>query len=270
MKRLDSTTLLGISALVLMLSTAAPDGFGQYYASAGHPVAARDLQKSVGSRYEEPMVTLKDALQDLKKRYHFRFAYREGLLEGKIVPVALMDQQQAPEVQLEKLLSVCNLTYKQINKKQFSIFSDVAQTVAPVGEASSQAQATDPAVTTSEVFAPSAPELTITGTVISSDDGQGLPGVNVVVKGTTMGTTTDSDGKYTLSAPDGGGVLVFSFIGYATQEAAFNSTQTVVNVSLLVEMMSLSEVVVTALGIEKERSSLAYSVTEVQLSLIHI
>lgn len=246
-----------------MLSTAAPDGFSQYYASAGNP--AHDPQKSVGSpRYEEPMVTLKDALQDLKKRYHFRFAYREGLLEGKIVPAAWMDQQQAPEELLSKLLTACDLHYKQINKKQFSIFSEIAQPVAPAGDASGQTQTTDPALQTSEVFALSAPEIVITGRVTSADDGQGLPGVNVLVKGTTQGTVTDSDGKYTVNGPDDGGLLVFSFIGYATQEVPFTKDQTVVNVALAVELQTLNEVVVTALGIERDKKALAYSVTEVK------
>jgi TonB-linked SusC/RagA family outer membrane protein len=87
--------------------------------------------------------------------------------------------------------------------------------------------------------------------------------VNVVFKGTAIGTTTDSDGKYTLTIPDEGGVLVFSFIGYATQEVTV-SNQTIVDVVLTQEAKSLSEVVITALGISKEKKALAYSVSEVK------
>ena len=58
---------------------------------------------------------------------------------------------------------------------------------------------------------------TITGKVTSSDDGSGIPGANVIVKGTNLGTVTDTDGNFSISASDNS-VLVFSFVGYATQE----------------------------------------------------
>jgi hypothetical protein len=58
-----------------------------------------------------------------------------------------------------------------------------------------------------------AQERTVTGTVTSSEDGSSLPGVNVLLKGTTNGSVTDSDGKFSLSVPSSGGILTFSFIG---------------------------------------------------------
>jgi hypothetical protein len=63
-----------------------------------------------------------------------------------------------------------------------------------------------------------AQERVITGRVSSTEDGSALPGVNVVVKGTTTGSVTDADGKYSLSVPSSGGALVFSFIGLKTTE----------------------------------------------------
>ena len=63
-----------------------------------------------------------------------------------------------------------------------------------------------------------AQERTVTGKVTSGDDGSPLPGVNVVIKGTATGTVTDINGQYTLGVPSSGGVLVFSFIGFVTQE----------------------------------------------------
>ncbi|MEQ9164801.1 MAG: carboxypeptidase-like regulatory domain-containing protein, partial [Fulvivirga sp.] len=65
-----------------------------------------------------------------------------------------------------------------------------------------------------------AQERTVTGKITSVDDGEALPGVNVVLKGTTIGTVTDFDGNYTLSISDQNAVLVFSFIGLATEEVA--------------------------------------------------
>src|SRR5215203_5108714 len=63
-----------------------------------------------------------------------------------------------------------------------------------------------------------AQERTVTGAITSAEDGTSLPGVNVVLKGSTTGTVTDSDGKYRLVVPSSGGTLVFSFIGLTTQE----------------------------------------------------
>ena len=88
-----------------------------------------------------------------------------------------------------------------------------------------------------------------------------MPGVNVIVKGTSSGTTTDSDGNYTVNLGDGS-VLVFSFIGYNTQEVTVG-TRSTVDVTLIEDIQQLSEVVVTALGVEREVKALSYSVSEV-------
>lgn len=103
-------------------------------------------------------------------------------------------------------------------------------------------------------------QRTVSGT-ISDSDGRGMPGVNVIVKGTSTGTTSDSDGKYTVNMGDGT-VLVFSFIGYVTQEIEVGSRSSV-NVTLAEDVRQLSEVVVTALGVEREVKALNYSVTDV-------
>jgi TonB-linked SusC/RagA family outer membrane protein len=101
----------------------------------------------------------------------------------------------------------------------------------------------------------------ITGTVTSAEDGLGMPGVSVIIKGTTIGASTDIDGKYSLeaSAED---VLMFSFVGMITQEITVGN-KTVINVVLETESIDVDEVVVTALGITKEKKSLGYAVQEV-------
>jgi len=100
----------------------------------------------------------------------------------------------------------------------------------------------------------------ITGTVTSADDGLGMPGVSVVVKGTTIGASTDIDGKYSLEA-EASDVLVFSFVGMVPQEVTLGS-KTVINVVLETESIGMDEVVVTALGVTREKKSLGYAVTE--------
>jgi TonB-linked SusC/RagA family outer membrane protein len=108
----------------------------------------------------------------------------------------------------------------------------------------------------------SAQQRVITGQVISDEDGLGLPGATVLVKGTTVGTTTDLDGNYSISVPDGGTVLIFSFVGLETKEEVIGN-RSVINVTLTTDAEQLSEVVVTAIGIEREKKALGYAVTSV-------
>lgn len=104
-------------------------------------------------------------------------------------------------------------------------------------------------------------EVIISGTVTDQEDGSGIPGVNVIVKGTSIGTTTDANGYYSISVPDGNVVLVFSFIGYATQEIAVNNASTI-NVVLVRDVQQLDEVVVVGYG-EKTRANLSGAVASV-------
>ncbi len=102
-------------------------------------------------------------------------------------------------------------------------------------------------------------QRTVSGKV-TDDSGEGLPGVNVVIKGTSTGTTTDIDGNYQLSTNDSD-ILVFSFVGFTTQEVQVGS-RSVIDVSMG-GATELQEVVVTAFGIEREKKALSYSVQEV-------
>lgn len=102
---------------------------------------------------------------------------------------------------------------------------------------------------------------TITGTVTTSSDGQTLPGVSILVKGTTSGTTTDANGKFSISA-NASNTLVVSFIGYKTQEVLVGS-RTVLDIALAEDASQLNEVVVTALGIKKEERALGYATSTI-------
>ncbi|HEY5825896.1 MAG TPA: carboxypeptidase-like regulatory domain-containing protein, partial [Cyclobacteriaceae bacterium] len=106
-----------------------------------------------------------------------------------------------------------------------------------------------------------AQERMITGKVTSLDDGSSLPGVNVVVKGTTNGTVTDSDGSYRISI-SGDGTLVFSFIGLSSQEISIGG-RSVIDLQMATDVKQLNEVVVTAVGIERQQKALGYGVEKV-------
>lgn len=103
----------------------------------------------------------------------------------------------------------------------------------------------------------------ITGKVTSAGDGQPLPGVTILVKGTSTGTSTDFDGKYSIEAPLNG-TLVFSYIGFVTQEVTVNN-QTTLNVSLQEDVSQLDEVVVVGYGTQR-KSDITGAVTSVKVS----
>jgi TonB-dependent starch-binding outer membrane protein SusC len=107
-----------------------------------------------------------------------------------------------------------------------------------------------------------AQERVVTGKLTSAEDGSVLPGVNVVLKGTTNGTVSDSDGNYRLTIPSGGGSLVFSFIGLQTQEIAVGD-RSVVDVTLSSDVTQLSEVVVTGSGVATDKKKLGIAVEAV-------
>jgi TonB-linked SusC/RagA family outer membrane protein len=105
-------------------------------------------------------------------------------------------------------------------------------------------------------------QLTVSGRVIAAGDESGLPGVNVIIKGTTLGTTTDADGKYVVQVPDDGATLVFSFIGYKTQEISVSS-QSTIDVTLESDAQQLDEVVVVGYGTQ-QRVTLTGAVADVK------
>ncbi len=106
-----------------------------------------------------------------------------------------------------------------------------------------------------------AQQRTVSGTVTSSDDQLPIPSVNISVKGTVRGTASDFDGNYSI-AVNSDDVLVFSFVGFITQEITVGN-RTNFDVVLQPDAALLGEVVVTALGISREKSSLTYAVDEV-------
>ena len=100
----------------------------------------------------------------------------------------------------------------------------------------------------------------VTGTV-TGDDGLGIPGVSVVQKGTTAGTVTNIDGNFTLSVPSDA-VLVFSFVGMTTVEETVNGRSNI-NVVLVSSTIGIDEVVVTAMGVSRERKALGYAMSTI-------
>ncbi len=106
-----------------------------------------------------------------------------------------------------------------------------------------------------------AQERLISGKV-TDESGEAMPGVNVIIKGTTVGTTTDLDGNYRISVPSTAESLVFSFIGMNTSEVEIGA-RSIIDNAMTSDVQQLAEVVVTALGVSRDKRSVGYSVTQV-------
>lgn len=102
----------------------------------------------------------------------------------------------------------------------------------------------------------------VTGTVISEEDGEPIPGVSVLLKGTAVGTVTNIDGTYSINVVDGQSVLVFSFVGLLAQEVTVGN-QNEINITMSSDIKSLNEVIVTALGVSRDERSLGYAIQSV-------
>lgn len=98
-------------------------------------------------------------------------------------------------------------------------------------------------------------QTTVKGTITDAQSGIPIPGANIIVKGTKTSASSDFDGKYSISVPNQSAVLVFTYVGSATKEVAVGS-QSTINVSLGPDTQQLGEVVVTALGIKREKKPL--------------
>lgn len=105
--------------------------------------------------------------------------------------------------------------------------------------------------------------IEISGTVVSDDDGGPLPGVNVILKGTTKGVLTDANGKYSISAPSNG-TLTITYIGFKSQEVAING-RTIVNITLVSDLQALDEIVVTGFGSQIKRE-LTGNIAKIKMS----
>lgn len=176
---------------------------------------------------------LEQFFSEIEQQTSIKFLYRYENIEGKIVSVNM--ENASVDKLLDAILPETGLIYSHM-KNNLIVISAAKQ------------------------------EKTVTGTVID-EKGAPLYGVNVVIKGTTKGTTTDFSGKYSLSIPNDLTVLQFSFIGFVMQEITVGEKSTI-NITLLEDTKAIEEVVVTALGIEKSKRSLSYTTEQVDMGSI--
>lgn len=165
----------------------------------------------------------------IEEESDFFFLYNESLLNTDR-KIDITADNQSIDVVLENLFAGTDIMYTVIDKKII---------LAPENKSE-----IDKTVNTVQ-------QLIVTGKVTDSQNGLGMPGVNIIVKGTTMGTMTDSDGNFSITVPSATSVLTFSFIGYLNQEINLNGRNSI-NVALVSDVEILSEVVVVGYGVQKK------------------
>ena len=175
--------------------------------------------------------TVKEVLNDIEKNTEYRFFYNEDFIDLNR-KVTMDGTDQKVEEVLNKLLGSSDADFKVLENNLIVI--------AP-----------------RELMQQKA----VTGKISDSKTGASLTGVNVVVKGTTSGTFTDSNGKYSINLPEANAVLSFSFIGYESQEIPASSGS-ILNVSLVETSLILDEVVVIGYG-QREKKDVTTSITTV-------
>lgn len=168
--------------------------------------------------------SITDVFKVIEMQSDFKFLYHDALVSDK-KDINIDVKDETVEEVLNGLLAETNETYKVLENNLIVI--------TPKSNEALQ-------------------EVKIKGKVTTSETGEPLPGVNVVIKGTTTGTVTDIDGKYELVVPSENSVLVFSFVSYATQEVKVGN-QTAIDIALTESVKSLDEVVVIGYGSVKKK-----------------
>jgi TonB-linked SusC/RagA family outer membrane protein len=198
--------------------------------SAGHLNGQGILDRRVSLDAEN--TTIKAILTEIEKQTSVVFTYRSKLIDDSRKVTFKMTDAKLAEV-LEQLFGA-NISFLPVNEEE-----EVVLRPAP------KYTSLESLPLSAEVF-----DLAVSGK-ISDETGQPLPGVNVVEKGTSNGTTTDASGLFSLNVQDERSVLVFSFIGYTTQEITVGN-QTTISLSLQQDMKALDEVVVVGYGTQKK------------------
>jgi TonB-linked SusC/RagA family outer membrane protein len=205
--------------------------------------------------------SLKQTLAELEERFEVHIIYNANAVENKQAPQHFVPGQGI-EKSLKDLLGPHKLQYEKLKEGVYVIIlpktdkqalrSINYETSIPTGAANGPVTSLVRNIDPGPGGLPAgAVEVAVSGRVTAAEDNTALPGVSVVVKGSTTGTITDSDGRYKLNVPGPESVLVFSFVGYTSQEVAVGN-RTNIDIGLAADIKALSEVVVVGYGTQKK------------------
>ncbi len=195
--------------------------------SVGQNVSIKDVYIEVGSEYG----SINDLFTTIESQTDYRFVYSQENISNidsikitggqRIIYDILIEVSKTKKLKFTQINSSISVERMKGRDKNKKVIVYIGQTIS------------------------------ITGKVTSKEDGDGLPGVNVVIKGTSKGTVTDIDGNYHLEVPSPESVLVFSSVGYVTIERAVGNQRTI-NVAMTPDVTSLEEIVVVGYGTQKK------------------
>ena len=225
-----------IAAISVMLFTGPANATNQ-----ADPLISLDLNNA----------TIKEALRQIEKQTSYRFVINDNRINAIRKPVTLSLQHSDIHFVLMHVLDGTGVTYK-IRRRTITLIPPAPQQgfAALADSGGSYFQSDNVSQSNKDRFFLSRHLFRVAGTVVDEKNSP-LPGVNVLVKGTTTGGVTDVSGSYAIEAPTGDVVLVFSFIGYITQEVPVNN-QSIVNVTLQADVKTLNEVLVIGYGTQKK------------------
>jgi TonB-linked SusC/RagA family outer membrane protein len=207
--------------------------------------------------------TLRSVLKQLERKFEVRFNYASELVEGRQVATRPDLDRSSLDAALTQLLGPLGLRYAKINRNIYGIYPAApkppAETPKPSAPENPQTLLTpidrEPSPGTQPVGSLGLQPAVRVDKVISGQvtdaNNEPLPGVNIVLKGTTTGASTNAEGTYRINVPDEAATLVFSYVGYTNQEVVVGN-RTVIDVRLEADVRSLSEVVVVGYGTQKK------------------
>lgn len=196
-------------------------------------------------------MSLQQFLEKLEQDFRVQFAYNGDLVVGKKINVKI-NEGQSVEAILQRVLKRHELQFQKIGKTLYVIKPEEKALQKLENDSRPERGIRRLSFLSNTPLQLKAVQQTISGKVTDGDTDEPLPGVNVLAKGTTQGTVTDIEGNYRLTVNDDVRELVFSSIGFKTQEVAINN-RNVVNVVMLPDVQSLSEVVVVGYGTQEKR-----------------
>lgn len=215
--------------------------------------------ESIGRGDQETSLSLKTALDNLENKHRVRFNYASDLVLGKRVTLSQKELGTDLEKGLQLLLSPIGLRFERISENVYGIYKIKPDSIVkPLEPANNDVGGRKNGQSLNEVQDLSKwsdrklIDRDITGTVKDVSNDEPLPGVNILVKGTSIGTVTDVNGKYTLSVPDDATTLVFSSVGYTAEEVTIGG-RTVIDLLMSPDVQSLSEVVVIGYGTQEKK-----------------
>ncbi len=191
-------------------------------------------------QFEAQKASLSQVLKDIEKKTQLSFVLPVEEVEA-IRDITIYKGVHNVQEILTTALKNTRLSFRQVNDKMVLIYV----------KSKNQSKRLEESITVPSIEAVKYIDITITGKV-TDDKGEGLPGVSIVQKGTTKGTVTNPSGDYSISVPDGNAILVFSYVGYLTQEIEVGN-RTVLNITFKADEKALQEVVVVGYGTAKKR-----------------